>query len=215
MTEHDPQAEPTQGSHPRDEGRPEPAASVGLRERKKQRRRQALHEAALHLIETQGLDGSTVEDICEVVGVSPRTFFNYFPSKAAAALNLPDHVVSPEAAAAFRSARGELVPALCQLIAASMHTGVERKRLQELVARQPDLMPAFSQWLATVKDEFMHLARERARTDEDATAAVALTLSALSVLVHDTSPGGHPAYDRLQEAVDRIVAVRQAQLAEA
>ncbi|WP_279578874.1 acyl-CoA-like ligand-binding transcription factor [Fodinicola feengrottensis] len=53
----------------------------GLRERKKQATRQALRETALRLAEQHGLDGLTVEAVCAEVGVSTRTFFNYFPSK--------------------------------------------------------------------------------------------------------------------------------------
>jgi len=189
-------------------------AQGGLRERKKQLRRQAIHEAALHLIEQQGLDGTTVEQVCEAVGVSPRTFFNYFPSKAAAALNLPEQVVAPEAASVFLAARGELVPALCELIATSMYAGVEHKRLKKLVAQQPELMPAFSQWMATVKDEFAQLVGRRAASPEDARAAVALTLSALSLLVHEPTQSDRPAGERLQETVDRIVAIRHAPMTE-
>ncbi|MBN9613486.1 MAG: TetR/AcrR family transcriptional regulator [Actinobacteria bacterium] len=185
-------------------------APAGLRERKKQLRRQAIHESALRLIEQQGLDGTTVEQICESVGVSPRTFFNYFPSKAAAAMNLPEHVVDPEAAAVFLTAEGELVPALCELIAISMYAGVEHKRLKKLVAKQPELMPAFSQWMATVKDEFAQLVGRRAASPADAGAAVALTLGALSLLVHEPAQSDRPAGERLQETVDRIVAIRHA-----
>jgi len=57
---------------------------VGLRERKKQETRAALSWAAIRLIVARGYDKVLVEDIATEAGVSPRTFNNYFGSKAEA-----------------------------------------------------------------------------------------------------------------------------------
>ncbi|MEV0351983.1 TetR/AcrR family transcriptional regulator [Nonomuraea sp. NPDC050680] len=54
---------------------------TGLREQKKQATREALSAAALRLALERGPDNVRVDDIAEAVGVSSRTYNNYFSSR--------------------------------------------------------------------------------------------------------------------------------------
>jgi AcrR family transcriptional regulator len=58
--------------------------AAGLRERKRRETRAALSQAAIRLCIQLGWENVTVEDIATAANVSPRTFRNYFSTKAEA-----------------------------------------------------------------------------------------------------------------------------------
>ncbi|MFZ3416254.1 TetR/AcrR family transcriptional regulator [Arthrobacter sp. 3Tela_A] len=74
-----------------------------LRERKRAATHSAITSAARGLTAEHGLAGFTVEELCEQVGISRRTFFNYFPAKEDAVLGapaaLPEELTDPFIAA--------------------------------------------------------------------------------------------------------------------
>jgi AcrR family transcriptional regulator len=67
---------------PREPRSAEPrSAEASLRERKKQRTREALSSAAFDLFDRKGFEATTVDEIADRVEISSRTFFRYFSSK--------------------------------------------------------------------------------------------------------------------------------------
>lgn len=59
---------------------------ASLREEKKRATRQAMADAAARLVLDGGAEAATISGITAAVGVSPRTFHNYFSSVADALL---------------------------------------------------------------------------------------------------------------------------------
>ena len=55
---------------------------TSLREEKKRATRQAMADAAARLVLDGGAEAATISGITAAVGVSPRTFHNYFSSVA-------------------------------------------------------------------------------------------------------------------------------------
>ena len=53
------------------------------RERKKEQIRRSLLEAANRMFRERGFEATTIEQLCEEVDISRRTFFRYFPDKGA------------------------------------------------------------------------------------------------------------------------------------
>ncbi|MDQ0750942.1 AcrR family transcriptional regulator [Streptomyces africanus] len=68
---------------------------LGLRERKKIRTRQAIRAATYALIEEQGYDATTIEQIADRAEVSPSTVFRYFPAKEDIVITDEWHPVMP------------------------------------------------------------------------------------------------------------------------
>ncbi|WEH41919.1 TetR/AcrR family transcriptional regulator [Streptomyces sp. NBC_01218] len=125
-----------------------PSPAPGLRERKKRATREALADTALRMAAEHGLDQVTVEAVTESVGVSVRTFFNYFAHLDDAIL-VPDPDSAGRTRAAVLSAPAELGPlaVLRRVLGEEMahiEDAPERWELQcTVLGRTPSLFPRF------------------------------------------------------------------------
>jgi AcrR family transcriptional regulator len=106
-------------------------ATVGLRERKKERTREALVRSALAQFAKRGFERVTVEEIAGACEVSPRTFFRYFRSKEDVLFADADvqrgHVMD------VLASQPADVPPLAALRAAALDVAAEYQRTRDAV----------------------------------------------------------------------------------
>src|ERR1700722_18978964 len=101
------------------------APPSSLRERKKLATRRELRREALRLIAERGYSNVTVEEIAEAANVSPRTFFNYSPTKEAALFGADPELAEATCDAIVHQSPGEpVVTVLRRLMANQAKTVV-------------------------------------------------------------------------------------------
>lgn len=165
---------------------PEP----GLRERKRAATRRAIQRAALAVVSERGLDGATVDEIARVADISPRTFFNYFPSKEDAILGDVPTLEGNPGVEWFVADRGPILEGLAQVIvdsAAQLTSDpvliTERREVArlypELGVRRMANVHRFEQELATLAERRL---RSESPTMTDADVADRARLIALVAL---------------------------------
>jgi AcrR family transcriptional regulator len=79
----------------------------GLRERKKRRTRQQISDVATTLFVVRGFERVKVSEIAEIVGVSEKTVFNYFPTKESLVFDRADETIERLVAALRERGSGE------------------------------------------------------------------------------------------------------------
>lgn len=125
----------------------------GLRERKRAATRAAVTAVARSLTAERGLNGYTVEEVCERAEISRRTFFNYFPTKEDAIIGhaddeIPQDVVEEFVACGASSPPGEISPTLFRdLIRLSLklseHMAASEEETRQLIGvvkKEPQLV---------------------------------------------------------------------------
>lgn len=191
-------------------------AAEGHRERKKLANHRALSHAALVLAAERGIDNVTVDEIAEAAGLSPRTFFNYFPTKEAAFVG--DDVERGDQFVAAVRAAPEGAPLWDLLRRVAVETighsdlSAEDQALKEqLVLKDPTY---FTQTLATLGRLEQSLAVELARRLPDAdpltprllTQATTAAVKSATETWFTTDPGNPDALVNLLEDAFAVLA---------
>lgn len=145
----------------------------GLRERKKAATRDALSWAALSLAVERGLENVRVEDIAAAAGVSPRTYNNYFSSKAEAIVHRHrDRILRAAEALRARPAEEPLWEALTQALVEPFD-GAEEEPAPGWIAavrqllREPSLQAELVRGGALTRAELTAAIAARTGTDAD------------------------------------------------
>ncbi|MFH0175609.1 TetR family transcriptional regulator [Streptomyces cacaoi] len=184
-----------------------------LRERKKQRTRDALLRAAVELFTSQGYERTTVDEIAAAVDVSQRTFFRYFAGKDEAALALVEMTVERfvEAVRA-RPPHEPPMEALRQAVLDgwySINEVVESVvpvelylRMYRVIESTPVLLAAHLRRSVEVEEDLTRVIAEREGLDVDADPrprlAVAVFSGVMRVTERQWSTGADFSLDRIR-----------------
>lgn len=127
--------------------------------------------ASHRLVREHGLDNVTVEMICDAVGVSPRTFFNYFDSKIDAVLGIEPWELDAQVAATFVAGgpTGRTLDDCAHLVASVLTSSpVDHDRMgvvMELAQSEPALVVRQLAWFEQHKVEVEALVARRNGND--------------------------------------------------
>ncbi|WP_330256785.1 TetR/AcrR family transcriptional regulator [Nocardia sp. NBC_00565] len=144
---------------------------IGLREQKKRQTLLDLCLAARRLAVERGLDATTVEDIARAVGVSPRTFFNYYETKMDAVVGPVGEIGTPELRAEFIAGgpSGVLMDDLTWLFGLAFEPENEVREnislVTEIIKTEPRVLAAFVASGARLESAVAELLSARLSTD--------------------------------------------------
>jgi AcrR family transcriptional regulator len=147
-------------------------AEPGLRERKRVATKRAIELAAIKLVARNGFERLTIDEIVHAADVSPRTFFNYFPSKEAALIGdtprLPD---SAQIEAFVHAGRGAgIFAGISDLLSNAADATVADHELSQLrrniLKQRPELLAMRMTTMRQFEDELGKAVARRLAEDE-------------------------------------------------
>ncbi|HEY4226492.1 MAG TPA: TetR family transcriptional regulator [Pseudolysinimonas sp.] len=163
------------------------AAELGLRERKRLATRRAIQLAALRLVKDRGLESVTIDDISHDADISPRTFFNYFPSKEAALVGEgPTHPTAADIEE-FVDGHGGLLDDLGRMMTAAASEALQDQEVialrRSLVSDYPHLTVMRMQTFQDFQRELVAIVARRLAVQDPALAAEPQRLESRAQLV--------------------------------
>jgi len=162
---------------------------MGLRERRRRQTSADIRDAAVRLARERGYDRVTIEEICVEAGISPRTFFNYFPNKESAIAYGPSDIPT-ELVGEFVAAGPAPYPVvLAELIALAAHhlrdmppAREQAAGMLELAKTTPAVLAAFLSDLERFQNQLADMvARRQAMQPDDEIPALISALALTAV----------------------------------
>ncbi|WP_326820473.1 TetR family transcriptional regulator [Streptosporangium sp. NBC_01756] len=201
---------------------------TGLRERKKQKTRLALVDAALAMFAEQGYEATTVDQIAAAADVSPRTFFRYFATKEDVALCLPldgFEVVLSELAARpmeeppFTALNHAVRAMVTMLEEGDLADRARFLRARELIDATPALFAgSVRRMMENERQLIAEIARREGAHCDDLLAHfvvalfTAVTRVGLELCEHDDFPGGIPDLTTVARRLEAALELAQRSL---
>ncbi|MFK4762640.1 TetR family transcriptional regulator [Microbacterium sp. ZW T5_45] len=159
-----------------------------LRERRRLQTYASISDVAIELFERSGVDGTTVEQIADAAGVSPRTFFRYFRTKEDAALTsyiaFADRITSwleNETGEDLVVSLESAIEQAMEQIDADVQVRERLLRVRRLLEREPALHSAAAQSDASSVAEFAR--RLMRKPHSSLSESEALLISSLTVTI--------------------------------
>ncbi len=197
--------------------------ATGLRERKRLATRRAIEFAALGLVAEKGLDRVTIDEISRVADISPRTFFNYFPSKESALVGDAPELPPADAVDAYiHASDGTVFDGLGALLANATEGESHDTELlllrRGLLKEYPQLFGMRMTAMRAFEEQLREVIAKRLVADDPTLASSdALVLSRSRLITHVAfgamkhawscwadNEGGVPLSERLKDSFDEL-----------
>jgi AcrR family transcriptional regulator len=165
------------------------ANQMSLRERRRRQTGADIRDAAVRLARERGFDRVSIEEISVEAGISPRTFFNYFPNKESAIAYGPSDIPSELVEDFVAAGPAPYSVVLAELITLAAHhlrdmppAREQAEGMLELVKTTPAVLAAFLADLERFQKHLTDIVTRRQATPPDAEIPALISALALTAI---------------------------------